>query len=97
MKVVICALTFLLLFSDLTAQIIISGKVLDQKQMPLPGANVFLQGSYDGTTTDSLGVFSIKSKLKGIQTLAVTFIGYMPIIRKLDLDYNTSVDSYGSR
>lgn len=86
MKAVIYTLTFLLLVSELSAQVVISGKVLDQKQMPLPGANVFFQGSYDGTTADSLGIFSLKSKLKGIQTLSVTFIGYTPISRKIDLD-----------
>ncbi|MEK7719057.1 MAG: carboxypeptidase-like regulatory domain-containing protein [Bacteroidota bacterium] len=69
MKVVICTLTFLLLLANLSAQLVISGKVSDQKQMPLTGANVFLQGSYDGTTADSLGNFSFKTKLTGQQTL----------------------------
>jgi outer membrane cobalamin receptor len=86
MKAIIYTLTFLLFLSELSAQVLISGKVLDQKHIPLPGANVFLQGSYDGTTTDSLGIFSIKTKLKGSQTLSVTFIGYTAFDRKLDLD-----------
>ena len=86
MKSVICILTVLLKLSDLSAQIVLSGRVTDQKQMPLPGANIFLQGSYDGTTADSLGNFYFKSKMQGSQILSVTFIGYKPLLRKLDLD-----------
>jgi len=86
MKSVICTITFLLLIFDLSAQVVLSGKVTDQRLMPLPRANIFLQGGYDGTTTDSLGNFSFKSKMQGSQILSATFIGYKPLLRKLDLD-----------
>lgn len=86
MRTLAVILTFLFSISGLSAQVLISGKVTDQKQIPLAGANVFLQGSYDGTTADSLGNFSFKPKLKGIQTVTVTFVGYKPLLRKLDLD-----------
>ncbi len=91
MKSVICTLTFLLLLANLSAQVVISGRVSDQKQMPLTGANVFLQGSYDGTTTDSLGHFSFKTKLAGSQNLSATFIGYKPFSRKLNLDSTKTI------
>lgn len=86
MKTLIVILTFLITVSGVSAQVRISGKVTDQKQVPLGGANVFLQDSYDGATSDSLGFFSFKTGLKGIQTLSATFIGYKPVLRKLDLD-----------
>jgi len=86
MKTLIVILTFQFLLSGVSAQVRIWGKVTDQKQLPLRGANVFFQGSYDGTTADSSGFFSFESELKGIQTLSATFIGYKPALRKLDLD-----------
>jgi len=86
MRTLIIILTFLFSISGVTAQDRLTGKVTDEKQMPLGGANIFLQGSYDGTTADSLGNFSFKPKLKGIQTVSVTYIGYKPLLRKVDLD-----------
>ena len=86
MRTIILILTFLFSVSCVFAQVRLAGKVTDEKQLPLAGANIFLQGTYDGTTADSLGNFSFKPKLKGIQTMSVTFIGYKPLLRKVDLD-----------
>lgn len=86
MKTLIFILSFLFSISVVSAQVRLSGKVTDQNQLPLGGANIFFQGSYDGTTADSLGFFSFKTELRGVQTLSATFIGYKPIFRKLDLD-----------
>jgi vitamin B12 transporter len=86
MRLSILTLAFLFSMTAVSAQVVLSGKVTDQKQMPLPGANIYLQGSYDGMSTDSLGNYSFKTGLKGIQYLSATFIGYKPILRKLDLD-----------
>jgi len=86
MRTLIVILTFLFLLSGASAQVRISGKVTDQKQLPLVGANVFLQDSYDGATADSLGFFNFKTGVKGIHTISATFIGYKPVFRKLDLD-----------
>jgi outer membrane cobalamin receptor len=73
------------------SQVIISGKVTDEKKLPLAGANVFLQETYDGTTADSLGNFSFNTGRKGAQQLSVTFIGYKPFLRKLDLDSTKTI------
>jgi hypothetical protein len=86
MKTSIIFLTFLLSIFGVSAQVVIQGRVTDEKQLPLDGANIFLQGSYDGTTSDSLGNFKFKPKLHGIQTVSVTFIGYKPLLYKIDLD-----------
>jgi outer membrane cobalamin receptor len=77
---------FILLSASSFAQVQLSGKVTDSQNNPLPGANVFIQNSYDGTTTDSIGHFSFKTSLKGIQNLSASFIGYKPFLRKFDLD-----------
>ena len=50
-------ITFLLLTLTqiLLGQNTISGKVIDEKKQPLQGANVFIDGTYDGTSTDAAG------------------------------------------
>ncbi|HAH24057.1 MAG TPA: hypothetical protein DCL77_09930 [Prolixibacteraceae bacterium] len=72
-------------------QVRISGQVTDQKKSPLSGANLFIQNTYEGATADSLGNFNFKTALKGIQQLSVTFIGYIPSLRKLDLDSTQTI------
>lgn len=86
MKTIFILSFLLLLQTGIFAQVTISGKVTDEKKLPLSGASVFLQETYDGTTADSLGNFSFNTSRKGIQQLSVTFIGYKPFLRKLDLD-----------
>ena len=70
-------ITFLLLiFNLLNAQTIISGKVADNKGLPLEGANVYLDGTYDGDTTDETGSFSFTTETLGSQVLIISFLSY---------------------
>ncbi|HET6558931.1 MAG TPA: TonB-dependent receptor [Prolixibacteraceae bacterium] len=71
---------------NVSAQVRIEGLVTDKNKLPLPGANIYIQNTYDGTTADSLGRFSFKTSQKGIQQLSVSFIGYQPSLHKLNLD-----------
>jgi len=91
MKPLFILFALLLLQICAISQVIISGKVTDEKKLPLAGANVFLQETYDGTTADSLGNFSFTTSRKGAQQLSVTFIGYKPFLRKLDLDSTKTI------
>lgn len=75
MKILITFLSFLFSIS-IYAQHTISGTVTDTKNKPIFGANVYLDGTYDGATTDQNGQFSFTSKEKGIQTLVVSFLSY---------------------
>ncbi len=68
------------------AQVTITGRVTNEKELPLSGANVFLKDTYEGTTADSIGQFTLKTKLKGMQELSVTFIGCKQFSQTLDLD-----------
>ncbi|MBF9237200.1 TonB-dependent receptor [Hymenobacter sp. BT683] len=56
----------------------ISGTVRDAGGQPLPGVNVFLKTTFDGTSTDSLGRFQFETRQVGGFGLVVTFIGYEP-------------------
>jgi len=71
-------LYFLLFFSTTVTygQTLISGKVMDKKGKPLPGANVFLKGTYDGTTSDSEGIFNFKTIEKDTAILSATYVGF---------------------
>lgn len=76
----------LLLISPLAyAQKTVSGKITDKKENALPGANVFLKGTYDGTTTDAKGVFTFQTNEKDTATLAVTYIGYEAFEKKIGI------------
>mgnify|MGYP001032732273 FL=1 len=61
---------------SLAAQTTVSGKVTDNKGEPILGANVYLDGTYDGTSTNEKGEFSFKSSEKRTQTLIVSFISF---------------------
>ncbi|HEY5688912.1 MAG TPA: TonB-dependent receptor [Yeosuana sp.] len=67
----------LIISSQILAQSsIISGKVLDTKGVSIAGANVYLEGTYDGSTTDENGDFSFKTSETGSQTLLVSYISF---------------------
>jgi len=55
----------------------ISGVVTDRKAQPILGANVYLEGTYDGTTTNKNGEFSFTSTATGNQTLVVSYLSYL--------------------
>lgn len=57
------------------AQISVSGKVMDEANEPVIGANVMLKGGKTGTITDVNGMFKI-SVPKQSSVLVVSFIGY---------------------
>ncbi|WP_452223224.1 TonB-dependent receptor [Lacinutrix chionoecetis] len=69
------AILITLLSFQLTAQTI-SGTVTDAKNNPIEGANVYLEGTYDGATTNTQGVFQFKTDETGTQTLIVSFISF---------------------
>ncbi|MCF6279386.1 MAG: TonB-dependent receptor [Flavobacteriaceae bacterium] len=58
------------------SQTIINGKVTDEKGEVIVGANVFLEGTYDGVTTDFDGNFTFTTTDEGVQTLSISYISY---------------------
>lgn len=55
--------------------ITINGKVTDEKNESLPGANIVIKGTSKGTTTDVKGKFSLKVKEGDV--LLISFLGYI--------------------
>jgi hypothetical protein len=75
MKTICTSLLILAAFA-VSAQTRISGVVTDQKGAVLPGANIYIKGTYDGTSSDSNGSFSFVTEEKGKQILVIQSIGY---------------------
>ena len=68
------AILFLLLTTAGFSQNTISGKVVDEKGKPVPGANVFIEGTYDGGSSDENGVFSFTTGTTGNQMLVISVL-----------------------
>ncbi|MGB5982695.1 MAG: TonB-dependent receptor [Nonlabens sp.] len=71
-------ITFLLLLFSLTllGQTTINGIVKDAQGNPILGANIYLEGTYDGTTSNIEGVFSFMTDEQGLFTMIVSSTGY---------------------
>ena len=74
---------FCLFTQAVTAQLNISGQVLDQRGEPVPFANVLFSNSTEGTTTDFDGFFELYSK-KNHQEITVQLLGYQTQFVKLN-------------
>jgi hypothetical protein len=66
----------ILLTTVLFSQTTISGKIIDEKGKPVAAANIFIDGTYDGTSSSEVGEFTFETKTKGNQTLVVSFLIY---------------------
>ena len=69
-------LCLLFCFGSLQAQQQISGVVQMKNGRPVPGANVYLEGGYEGATTNIDGHFSFNTTRTGLQTLVVSFVSF---------------------
>lgn len=76
---------FLCLISFSTTAQVISGIVTDAKNNPITQANVYLEGTYDGTTTNENGEFSFKTSETGIQTLVVSYLSFETYRKLVDI------------
>lgn len=61
--------------STYAQELMVRGMVLDEKQLPLPGANIVVKGTTVGTVTDIDGNFSI-SVPNSSSVIVISFLGY---------------------
>ncbi|MDY0104155.1 MAG: TonB-dependent receptor [Lentimicrobium sp.] len=85
MKFIIPLFLFFATF-QLSAQTIFSGIVKAKGGGTLPGANVYLKGTFDGTSSDVNGKFSFKTQKTGSFLLKVDYIGYEPFTKDVLLN-----------
>lgn len=84
MKPLYFVFTLLLTVADAAAQTTLTGRVTDEKGRALPGANVFLRGTYDGANTDSTGQFRFATASRpDTATLMATYMGYEPFAQSV--------------
>ncbi|WP_027075298.1 TonB-dependent receptor [Maribacter antarcticus] len=86
MKTVQIILLFLLT-TLVNAQQRISGSVTDTKNNPIAGANVYLEGTYDGASTDINGAFQFETMETGTQNLIVSMMSYDVAMQSGDVSY----------
>lgn len=58
----------------------ISGIVTQTNGTPIVGANVYLEGTYDGVSTNEAGHFSFETVEEGVQTLSISYVSYEPYL-----------------
>lgn len=69
----------------------ISGKVLDETGLPLPGASVFIKGTNKAVSTDNNGLFQFPTIANGDVVLEVRSVGYKTLLRTVKVVGNTNV------
>ncbi len=76
----------------------ISGKVADSSGSPLPGVNVFIKGTTQGTITNADGIYSLSNVPSGA-TLIFSFVGMkiqeIPVAGKTTIDVIMAEESIG--
>src|SRR5699024_3379148 len=84
-------LFMLLITNGLLAQNEITGTVVDEASLPLPGANVSLVGTDTGATTDFDGKFTIETdQVTG--KVKISYVGFQAKTISFNLKGETSVD-----
>lgn len=84
-KIITVFVLILLSVQSISSQTKISGKVTDQKKQTIPGANILIKGSYDGISSSVDGSYSFTANDTGEATIAVSFIGYETLEKKVRL------------
>ena len=78
----------MLLLNSTLAQVTIKGVVSDGDRKAIPGANIFIADTYDGTSTDDHGRFEFTTLEKGNRILMVRFVGYNELSLPINISDN---------
>ena len=80
-------LSTFIIANALFAQEVISGTVTDPNGIPISGANVYFEGTYDGASTGEDGKFNFETSETGLQNLIVSMISYETYMQAGDITY----------
>lgn len=83
MRKLISAVIMIMILQTVSSQVVISGKIKDNKGKPVAGASISLKDTYDGTVSDSSGNYAFTASEKGDYIFLVTNIGYKPYEQKI--------------
>ena len=79
-------ITFVMVGFFLSAQSNISGTVKDNDGMPVPGANIILEGTSKGAVTDIDGKYSVANVENGTYTMIASYLGYSESRKSITVD-----------
>ncbi len=85
-------IAFFFISISLQAQSTIKGKILSNKNRPLPGVSIVLKNTYDGATSDSAGNFSFTTSETGDHILEATLIGYRSSEQNLHINNSGEIN-----
>ncbi|MCG8699039.1 MAG: carboxypeptidase-like regulatory domain-containing protein, partial [Bacteroidales bacterium] len=74
LRLLLLGFIFITHLSVIQAQSTVTGKVLDDNQVPLPGVNVLIEGTTTGTITNLDGEFSLS--VPDGSSLSFSFVGF---------------------
>lgn len=95
MKHFIHLIFFIFFITNLFAQHTIEGYVFDAETgNPLPEANVRIEESGKGTSTDKNGYYVMSQIRPGSYTISVTYIGYKPISKQIEIEQNMTGEDF---
>ncbi|MEW6194956.1 MAG: TonB-dependent receptor [Bacteroidota bacterium] len=84
-KIIYTILLVILLPQLFFSQTKITGKITDSSSNPLPGANIYIKGSYDGVTSKEDGSYSFKTSEKGEAIIVASYVGYKTFEKNITL------------
>jgi hypothetical protein len=74
------------------AQNTVSGTITTPKGEPLEGANVYIEGTYDGASSAKDGTFSFTTTEKGTKKLVITYLNYESLSINIEVsDYKNQI------
>jgi vitamin B12 transporter len=94
MKILFSFITSLAFFSTSFAQndAKIFGKITGENAKPLYGANVVIEGTIDGATTDSTGYYKFETSKTGSRRFIFTALEYKEVTKQLDVEAGRSYE-----
>ena len=81
LSIIICLLISIEGYSQQT----LSGRISDESGAGIAFANVYLEGLYDGTTSDSAGYFLLETSATGKQVLTISSVGYETYTKEIEI------------
>ncbi|WP_396191709.1 carboxypeptidase-like regulatory domain-containing protein [Flavobacterium sp.] len=68
------------------SQTTISGKVVDEKNNAIAGANIFIDGTYDGATSNENGEFTFTTSETGTKILVISFLSNETVKTSIEIE-----------
>lgn len=72
----------------------LKGKIVDASGLNMPGVSILIQGTTNGTSSDSNGAYLLKFSSPGKYKLKISFLGYENLIADVQIDNATKTQNF---